>query len=602
MKESIRAVWKLLEGERLRYAGAIASLVVASCLLYVVPMVPQIVLDGALARPDNGPADSVIVRIGLRLFGGEDFLRNHLWVAAAAMAMVSVLSGLFTFFRSRLSATAAENIAVRLRDNLYDHIQHLPATFFEQRETGDLIQRCTSDVETFRVFLSVQIVEIGRALIMLLIPIPLMFLTNTTMTLASLVLVPPIVAFSAVFFVKVRRSFRLKDEAEGRLTARVQENLTGIRVVKAFHRQEYEEDLFDQRNRDHRDLDFRLYRLFAGFWSLSDLLCFAQKAIVVIIGINLIARGEMTVGAFFFFLSAVALFIWPVRMMGRLLSELGKAMVAVNRIDEILGAEPEPDPEEPVSPALEGNIEFNEVTFSHGENSPVLQQVSFQIKSGRTVAILGPSGSGKSTLINLLLRLYDPDEGTILLDGHEVRTMTREHVRSHISVVMQEPFLYSRNLRENIAIARTGTTEQEIVEAASVAAIHDNIERFERGYDTLIGERGVTLSGGQRQRVAIARALMEEPAILILDDALSAIDTETESRILGSLEKKGEAKHTTIIIAHRLSTVMNADEIIVLDKGRVAQQGDHDALLKQTGIYRRLWEIQEERVGESTIE
>lgn len=592
-------MWKLLEGERLRYAGAIASLVVASCLLYVVPMVPQIVLDGALAKPDDGPVDSVIVRIGLEFFGGENFLRNHLWVAAAVMVAVSLLSGLFTFFRSRLSATAAENIAVRLRDNLYDHIQHLPATFFEGRETGDLIQRCTSDVETFRVFLSVQIVEIGRALIMLLIPIPLMFITNTTMTLASLALVPPIVAFSAVFFIKVRRSFRLKDEAEGRLTARVQENLTGIRVVKAFHRQEYEEDLFDQRNRDHRDLDFRLYRLFAGFWSLSDLLCFAQKAIVVIIGIHLIARDEMTVGAFFFFLSAVALFIWPVRMMGRLLSELGKAMVAVNRIDEILGSELEPDPEEPVTPTLKGNIEFNGVTFSHGENSPVLRHVSFRIESARTVAILGPSGSGKSTLVNLLLRLYDPDEGTILLDGHEVRTMTREHVRSHISVVMQEPFLCSRNLRENIAIARTGTTEQEIVEAASVAAIHDNIERFERGYDTLIGERGVTLSGGQRQRVAIARALVEEPAILILDDALSAVDTETESRILGSLEKKGEAKHTTIIIAHRLSTVMNADEIIVLDKGQVVQQGDHDALVDKPGIYRKLWEIQAERVADS---
>ncbi len=590
MSDSLRAVWQLMAGWRRRYAAAVACLVVASCLLYLVPLVTQIVLDGALAPPDGEP--SAVVRAGLALLGGPDFLRRNLWLAAVCIAGLTAVSGAFTYLRGYLAASASEGIAREVRDRLCDHLHHLPCAFYDHRETGDLIQRCTSDVETLRLFLSGQVTEIGRALIMLVIPIPLMLSIDGRMTMASLILVVPIVLFSALYFMRFRAAFRATDEAEGRMTARIQENLTGIRVVKAFCRQSFEMERFEERNAEHRDLDLNLYRQLARFWSMSDLLCLTQNAIVLGAGIYFIAQGTLAVGAFFFFLSAVNLFIWPVRMMGRLLSELGKAIVAIDRIHEILDSPEESRPTAPATPPLRGGITFEDVVFSHAEESPVLRGVSFHVDPGTTLAILGPSGSGKSTLVNLLLRFYDPDGGCIRLDGVDIATMPRQYVRSRISVVMQEPFLYSRTLGENIAIARPGLPMEAVIDAASTAALHDSIKHFERGYETVVGERGVTLSGGQRQRVAIARALVQEPAILILDDALSAVDTETEAAILEALRKRG-GKHTTVIIAHRLSTLMHADEILVLEAGSVAQQGRHEDLREAPSFYRRLWEIQE---------
>jgi len=587
-----RLVWDLMEGQRRRYLAAIVALVVASCFLYLAPLIPQIVLDGVIVPPDGAEASS-FVEWAVAALGGRAFLAANLWWPALIIVALTVVAGGFTYLRGRYSAQASESIARSVRDRVYDHLQRLPCSYFDGAKTGDLIQRCTSDVETLRVFLSTQVVEIGRALVMLLIPIPLMIAIDVRMTVASLVLIPPIVAFSLVYFLRVRSAFKATDEAEGRMTTTIQENLTGIRVVRAFARQSFECEKFAERNREHRDLDERLYRLLARFWSCSDLLCFAQKALVVGAGVYWLIEGTLQVGAFYYFLTATSMFIWPVRMMGRILSDLGKAMVALERLREILDEPAEPEtgfvPEGP----LQGEIVFDGVSFAHGAESPVLRDVSFRIPAGGSLAILGPSGCGKSTVVNLLLRLYDHDAGSIRIDGHEVGDLNRAFVRSQLAVVMQDPFLYSRSLRDNILIGRATAADEEMLEATMTACVHEPILQFEDGYETVVGERGVTLSGGQRQRVALARALVQTPAVLILDDALSSVDTETESLILDALERRSR-RHTTIVIAHRLSTVMHADQIIVLEQGRIHQAGTHRSLLAEDGLYRRLWRIQNE--------
>jgi ATP-binding cassette subfamily B protein len=564
-------IWQLVRVERRRYTSAVFSLVLASCFLYLVPLVPSAVLDGRF---------------------------TNLWLAAVLISGFTALAGFFTYLRGRLSSVAAENVILRLRDQLYDQLQHLPCSYFDTAPTGDLVQRCTSDVETMRQFLVSQVVEIGRAVLMMLVPLPLMLVIDWRMTAVSVILIPPIVAFSMVFFRRVRSSFEKVDQAEGRLTSTLQENLTGIRVVRAFARQQFEIEKFASRNSEHRDLDNNLYRLLAVFWSASDVLCIGQMGIVVIAGGRWIADGSLGVGSFFFFLTSVGMFIWPVRMMGRILTELGKATVAVGRIQEILG-----HPRE-TAPASEnrllipqhgidrlGEIVFRNVTFAHRKDTAAIEDVSFHLPVGRTLALFGPSGSGKSTIVNLLLRLYDPLTGVIELDGRDIHHVDRKDVRRLISVVMQEPFLYSKTVRENLSIGHAGATHDDIVQATAAACVHDTVMEFERGYDTLVGERGISLSGGQRQRVALARALLKRPTILILDDALSAVDTETEAQILDALALR-RGRSTTIVIAHRLSTLMTADEILVLDGGRVVQRGTHEHLKDAPGMYQRVWTIQ----------
>jgi ATP-binding cassette subfamily B protein len=570
-------IWQLVRVERRRYGGAVLSLVLASCLLYMVPLVPSAVLDGRF---------------------------TNLWLAAVLMSGFTALAGFFTYLRGRLSSVAAENVILRLRDQLYDQLQHLPCSYFDTAPTGDLVQRCTSDVETMRQFLVSQVVEIGRAVLMMLVPLPLMLSIDWRMTALSVVLIPPIVGFSMIFFRRVRTSFEKVDQAEGRLTATLQENLTGIRVVRAFARQEFEIEKFGARNSEHRDLDNNLYRLLAVFWSASDALCISQMGIVVIAGGRWIADGSLGVGSFFFFLTSVGMFIWPVRMMGRILTELGKATVAVGRIQEILGHPRETAPENRLLIPQHGTdrlgeITFRSVTFAHRKDTAALEDVSFHVPAGRTLALFGPSGSGKSTIVNLLLRLYDPSTGVIEIDGRDIRCVDRKDVRRQISVVMQEPFLYSKTVRENLSIGHASATHDDIVQATAAACVHDTVMEFEQGYDTLVGERGITLSGGQRQRVALARALLKRPTILILDDALSAVDTETEAQILDALALR-RGRSTTIVIAHRLSTLMTADEILVLDRGRVVQRGTHEQLKDAPGMYQRVWMIQ--NTSQSTTE
>ncbi len=591
MSGKYRTLWDAMEGQRLRYVLAIGLMVAGTQAMYLVPLVGRATLDSVIGdKPLDAPG--FVVRL-VDSVGGAAALRDRLWAPGLVGFAITVVAGSCGYVRGRMVAVAAETTGWRLRNRLYDHLQHLPTAYLDKADTGDLVQRCTSDVEKVQGFLGDQIVNISRAAVMLATALPIMILMDARMTLISMAVVPVVVAFSFVFFVRVRTAWQRVQESEAEMTTQLQENLTGIRVVRAFARQDHESAKFAGRNARFRDLRVRLIRLMSVFWPSTDFLTIVQGGLVLLLGAWWISRGRMTVGTVFAFLAYMNMFLWPVRQLGRILADVGQTTVSLGRLETILAVarEGEPAPRAAAPEPIEGRIAVRNLTFAHDGAAAALRDVSFEVEPGQTLAILGPSGSGKSTLVNLLLRLYDYEVGSIRVDGRELRDLPRKATRAWMGVVMQEPFLYSKTVRDNIRLGGLHASDEHVEAAARSACVHDNIMAFEKGYETVVGERGVTLSGGQRQRVALARAILKDPPILILDDALSAVDTETEMLILDALRAR-HRRRTTLVIAHRLSTLKAADRIIVLEGGRITQSGTHDRLVREDGLYRRLWRIQ----------
>lgn len=527
----------------------------------------------------------------------RDYLLDNIWVPALLLVFIALITGVFVFLRIRISAQISEGVSKNIKDRLYSHIQNLPYDYFKHISAGDIVQRCTSDVETIRRFVSVQMMEILRTLVMIVISMSVMISVDYKMALVSVSLLPILFVMSFVFFKNIKSRFTISDEAEGRLSTVIQENLSGVRVVRTFGQQQAEVEKFEIANSEFRRVTTKLINTMAKYWCASDIITFLQIALTVIVGTLLAVKGKLTVGNVVLFTTYVSMLVWPVKQMGRILSDFGKAVVSVGRLEEITDEEVEREPGLALTPDIAGEIRFEGVCFGYEDSDhEVLEDISFEIKPGETVAILGSTGSGKSSLVHLIQRLYEVNSGAIFIDGINVNDIERHHLRNNIGIVLQEPFLYSKTIMENIKISKPDISDEAVYEAANIASVHDVIKSFEKGYETVVGERGVTVSGGQKQRIAIARMLIQKAPILIFDDSLSAVDTETDKRIREALLKRRQ--NTTILISHRIVTLSEADTILVLDKGRIVERGSHDELVKRGGMYSKIAKIQSEYTEE----
>ena len=581
-------IGKYMKGKRLIYFFAILSTIVSSIITVILPLIIKTTVDSIIGQK---PIESKWINYIFSLSHFQDTVSGKLFIAALIIILLSIFNGVFMYLRGRFASEASETLSKRLKDELYSTILKSDYYFYSKYQSGDIIQRCTSDVETVRNFVVNQFVEIGRTIFLTGMITYVMISMNLKMALISMITIPVSFLLTYYFFKKVQKQFKLADEAEAALSTVLQENITGVRVVKAFAREDYEKEKFNNRNRKYRNLDFNLGLTFAKFWSLSDLISLTQILIVIVIGSYFAIRQEITIGTLVAFSSYIGMLLWPIRQLGRIFSDLGKMKVSLKRINEILSEEKE-DVESGLSDIkLKGDIVFKDVWFGYTKDKPILKGVSFKIKHGQTVAFFGSTGSGKSTIISLLLRLYDYDAGSITIDGIELKNISKKTLRKNIGVVPQEAFLFSKTVKENIKITKIKAKDEEVIESAKIAAVHDDITQFENSYETLIGEKGVTLSGGQRQRLTIARTIIKEFPILIFDDSLSAVDTETEEKIRQELKEKSKER-TTILISHRISSVKDADLIIVLEKGVVTNIGTHKELINQDGLYKKVWKIQ----------
>lgn len=586
----IQLILRFLQGSKGYFAVAVAASLVSTVLNALTPQIFRFSIDQVLGESKN--------HYGL----------DSLWALAFLIVAVAIASGIFTYICRTNTAKAGENFAKNLRDTLFIHVQKLPMTWHDKNQTGDIIQRCTSDVEVIRGFVVTQLLEVFRTTFLILTSFVMMFSMNVKLSCIVLLFVPVVIVYSTVFYKLIANRFTTADEAEGELSTVVQENATGVRVVRAFGREQFEMERFDEKNQAFAKLWIRLGTLSGLYWGIGDLITGLQVVAVIVFGVAEAVNGSISVGEFIAFAAYNSTLVWPIRGLGRILSDMSKAGVSFERVDYIIrsqeeayGAEGEkPDGEKPDG---KYDISFQHVSFGYEEGKDVLQDITFAVPQGRTFGILGGTGSGKSTIIQLLSRLYELGErkGGIYIGGREIKDIPLEELRRSIGMVLQEPFLYSRTIRENIAASVPDASMAEIRHAAKIACIDDAIMSFPDGYETLVGERGVTLSGGQKQRIAIARMLLQKTPIMVFDDSLSAVDSQTDYNIRQAL-KEHMKEATVILISHRVTSLMGADEIMVLNQGQIEECGTHEELIQRDGIYRKIYDIQMSRDDRKMME
>lgn len=520
----------------------------------------------------------------------SDVLIIILMVSISMLALQLVRS-IMRFFCNYYQGALAQYIGYDLRLSVYNKITSLSFSYHNKADIGDLIQRSTTDVNRISDFMSHTVPQFINIFVTITFGAYQVGRINITMMLVSLITLPITAISSIIFFRAFNKGYTKVENYESKMTTIIQENINGARIVKAFANEKYEFEKMDKAAMDFFNSHKKPHILVASYWGFSDFITFLQYAITIITGIVLTREGIVSSGDLVACLLLMSMLVWPMKGLGRTISNFGRAAVSAKRIDDVLVIESEYEVNGEKEPNIKGNIEFNNVSFKFDDdNKSLLNDISFKIKAGTTVALVGKTGSGKSTICNLLTRMIEYQDGSILIDGVELKDIEKHHLRKNIRLVLQDPYLYTKTIYENVAIAGV-EKEDEIYRAAEIAMIHNDILGFEKGYNTLVGEKGTTLSGGQKQRVAIARMLVTDAPVIIFDDSLSALDTKTDIMIRQAL-KNQENKKTMIIITHRITTAKEADLILVLDEGRIVDSGHHEDLVSKDGLYKELWGIQ----------
>ncbi len=583
-------IMQIVFQNKARYALLVICIVCINALSLISPIIIGFTTDELL---DTSAGElSSFEQLIVNILGGENNLREHLWLIGVLLVAVAAVIGFLNFLKGRTAAKLSENISENVRNSLFEHLLNLPYSYFNRINTGDIIQRCTSDVDNVRMFLSGQLIECIRIITLVMVALTYMLTFNVKLSLYSTFLLPFSFIFGLMFLKIFGPAFDNFEEKEGQVNTAVQENVSGVRVVKAFNNETYEIEKFTVINQNFNLALRRLLSSFAVFWSVSDFICMAQYAIAMVAAAYFGYKGEITAGEYVVFVSYTAMLIWPVRQLGRILSDFGKTKVAFKRLNEIFDTEVEPDLVGGSTPDLDGDIVFENFNFKFDdEDKYTLTNINLTIKKGETVGILGSIGSGKSTLMHMLLRLHPYNEGSIKINNQELNDVNKKYLRSKIGIALQDNFLYGKTIIENLKLANPKISDREVYEVAKIANIHHTFKNFSKGYGTQVGEKGVTLSGGQKQRATIARTLIKKSNILIFDDSLSAVDPETDANIRTQL-KEVSKDITTIIIAQRINTIMECDKIVVMDKGRITHIGTHDELINIPGIYKEVWDIQ----------
>lgn len=569
----LQGLWRLLSGFKSLYMASVAGLALAALAKTFTYLLLRDFADEAIA-------------------GAEGALPLHYF--AIGFVVLALFEASFTFVAGKMAARATEGAILRLRNFLFDHLQRLPFSYHDRTKTGELIQRSTSDVDVVRRFFAEQGTQLGRIVMLFVINLIALMVLNLKLALYSVVLIPLIVITAYIFFKKLNVVYEDFQQEEARLSTILQENLSGVRVVKAFARQKFEMDKFEESNSERFRKGRKVVMMHASFWPISDLITGGQMLLAFYLGARMAINGEITVGTYLAFANLIIWVIWPIRNLGRLIAQASTGLVSYRRVADIIDEHREvTDAGQPLPPEqARGEVVFEDVEFAYEIGKPVLYDLNFRVEPGQTVALMGPTGSGKSSLVNLLPRFYEYTGGRILLDGIPLTDYRVSDLRSIVGMVEQEPFLFSRSIRDNLTYGvHREVSDAEVEAAAQAAAVHEVILGFPAGYQTLVGEKGVTLSGGQKQRIALARTLLKDPRVLILDDSTSSVDTETEMLIQQALNHLMEGR-TTFVIAHRIQTVMRADLILVMRDGKIVQRGTHQTLVQEPGLYREIYDIQ----------